>query len=124
VCLPPTWGTPNVYFCLLVLSVVFSVVSFIGLALLGPGESAGLRNCIIEEPGKNLAQEGQGFRYEGSFWPPGIRCTYSRANGPDVSIVRPVTAGQVGFLALLCGAAGSGTAYVAQRFRSRKGSSR
>lgn len=107
-----------------VLSVVFFVVSFLGLAALGPGESADMRNCIIEEPGRNHAQEGQGFRYERNLWPPGIRCTYTRANGPDVSIVRPVTVGQVGFLALLCGAAGSGSAYFALRLRSRKGTSR
>lgn len=102
------------------LTAVFFVLSFIGLAVLGPNESSGYRNCIFEEPGRTLAQEGQSFRYEGNLWPPGIRCIYGRPDGHEVSMVRPVTVGQVAFLALLCGAAGGGTAYVALRFRRRQ----
>ena len=101
-------------------SAAFFVASFGGLALLGPSETGGYDSCIIEEAG-NLAREGDVIRWERSLWPPGIRCNYSRPNGPDVSVVKPVTVAQVGFLVLLCSAAGTLAAYLlARRMSSRK----
>ena len=94
----------------IILSVGFFVVGFLALALL-PTEAASFDKCIVEETGK-LAQEGSGWRFEGSLWPPGIRCIYSPPNGPDVSIVKPVTVGQVTFMAGLCGATGAIAAHL------------
>ena len=97
-------------------SVALFVVSFSAMAVLGPSESGGYHTCILEEAGK-IASEGQVIRWERSLWPPGIRCTYINPRGPDVSIVRPVTVAQVGFLALLCCAAGTLAACLVQKYR-------
>jgi len=102
------------------LSAVFFIASFGGLALLGPSETGGYHTCIIDEAG-NLAREGDVIRWERSLWPPGIRCNYNRPNGHDVSVIKPVTVAQVGFLVLLCSAAGTLAAYLlARRMSSRK----
>lgn len=115
---PATAGTTSRILPALLLSGLFFVVSFAGLAFLGPNEASGYRVCIIEESGR-LAREGSGIRWERNLWPPGIRCVYSPPDGPDVSVVKPATVGQFAFLLLLCGAAGTTTAYVAPRVRSR-----
>lgn len=115
---PATAGTTSRVLPALLLSALFCVVGFAGLAFLGPNEASGYRVCIIEESGR-LAREGSGIRWERNLWPPGIRCVYSPPDGPDVSVVKPATVGQFAFLLALCGAAGTTTACVAPRIRSR-----
>lgn len=99
-------------------SVVLFVAVFGGLALIGPTEAGGYETCVIEESSK-LAREGDVIRWDRSLWPPGIRCIYSRPDGPEVSVVKPVTFTQVAFLTLLCGGAGLLAAHLMNGRRSR-----
>jgi hypothetical protein len=102
------------------LSVLLSIGFFlagVGGYLLAPADREARSRCF-QDQGENEGRIVHSFGR--SVWPPGVACGYREVDGDEVSEVKTFGAGAWIIAALLCGAAGTATAFGVSGVRARR----